>query len=80
MATNNYSSGSDSDSNGSTSSHDTPETFFRLGEIREPRDEDFQHFLNLAHNHEGWTPKHDKNGVRVWMRDIRGQTVKMLKV
>uniref|UniRef100_A0A1X7T9R1 START domain-containing protein n=1 Tax=Amphimedon queenslandica TaxID=400682 RepID=A0A1X7T9R1_AMPQE len=54
--------------------------FFKLGEIRPPKDEDFDHLLRLAENHEKWLLKHDKNGVRVWMREIPGQTVKMLKV
>lgn len=61
----------------------TPEVtngFYKLGEIRPPRDEDFDHFLQLADSHDNWTLKHDKNGVRVWMRDIPGETVKMLKV
>lgn len=58
----------------------TEEQFFKIGEIRPPQQEDFDYFLQLADNHEGWTEKHNKNNVKVWMKDTPGSNVKMLKV
>lgn len=59
---------------------ETKEQFFKIGEIRPPKQEDFDYFLQLADNHEGWTEKHNKNNVKVWMKDTPGSNVKMLKV
>ena len=59
---------------------ETEEQFFKIGEIRPPKQEDFDYFLRLADNHEGWTEKHNKNNVKVWMKDTPGSNVKMLKV
>lgn len=58
----------------------TKQSFFRLGEIRLPTDEDFEYFLSLAEMHAGWTKKYDRNGLTVWLREIPGKSVKMLKV
>ena len=58
----------------------TEEQFFKIGEIRPPQQQDFDYFLQLADNHEGWTEKHTKNNVKVWMKDTPGSNVKMLKV
>ena len=54
--------------------------FFKIGEIRKPTDEDYEHFLSLSNNHDGWILKCDKPEVKVWTKDIPGVTVKMLKV
>ena len=54
--------------------------FFKIGEIRRPTDKDFQHFMSLNDENDGWILKCDKNEVKVWMKDIPGVTVKMLKV
>ena len=59
---------------------DHPPSFFKVGEIRRPTEEDYQHFLLLTENHDNWIRKCNKNNVTVWMKDIPGVTIKMLKV
>ncbi len=59
---------------------DTRLSFFNLGEIRVARESDFQCFLHLAENHEGWVKKLDKNGLIVWNRDTGKTSIKMFKV
>ena len=68
---------------GPSANGDDPETiidFFRVGEIRLPTDEDFQYFVTLSDDHDGWIQKFDKDGTIVWMKEVPGNTVKMLKV
>ena len=64
----------------SLSDEDAGESFFKIGEIRMPTDEDYDHFLSLSDKHDGWDLKCSRSDVTVWMKDIPGMTVKMLKV
>ena len=57
-----------------------PPTFFKVGEIRLPRDEDFEYVASLADDNEGWTQKYNKNGLSVWTKNTQDSQVKVLKV
>ena len=56
--------------------------FFQVGEIRPARDSDFEYFKSLAREDvkHGWKKKFDKNGLRVWNKDVGKSTAKMVKV
>ena len=54
--------------------------FLKLGEIRVASDSDFQYFIELAENHEGWVQKLDRDGLIVWNRDMGKTPLKMFKV
>lgn len=71
---------SDFGTNGTCSHGPATPSFYRVGEIRAPEDSDFAYFAGLADTHEDWTLKHDRNNVRVWMKETPGQTLKMMKV
>ena len=56
--------------------------FFQVGEIRSSRESDYDYFLHLCDNDEGWDLKQgdEKGGPRIWNRDMGKTGVKMLKV
>ena len=66
--------------NSPPSSPPTQGTFFKLGEIRLPTDEDFEYVAALADDYEGWTQKYNKNRISVWTRNTQGSEVKVVKV
>jgi hypothetical protein len=55
-------------------------SFFKIGEIREPVERDFEYFSSFAENHDEWTMKYDKDNIKVWMRETPHSPVKTLKV
>lgn len=40
----------------------------KLGEVKMPTDEDFQHVRRLCESDEGWLQQYNKNNIRVWMK------------
>jgi len=53
---------------------------YKLGEVREPVDADFEDFKKLIDDDEGWTKKHDKHGVVVLSKGTEYSSFKMVKV
>ena len=58
----------------------TEHSFFKLGEIRVATDKDFEHFMRIADNHDGWIKKVEKNGLRIWQKETDASAIKMAKV
>lgn len=56
------------------------ETFFKIGEIRAPTQEDFQYVKNLANYNKDWTTKYEKNGMVVSVKDTEIKDMKIYKV
>lgn len=59
--------------NGSTN------TIFELGEIRPATDTDFEHFIHLVEDDDGWIKKLNKV-VTVWQKETGHSTIKLVKV
>ena len=56
-----------------------PQPFFNVGEIRSSKESDFDYFLHLCDNDEGWELKQG-GPISIWNRDMGKTGVKMLKV
>ena len=55
-------------------------SFFKLGEVRVATDKDFEYFMRIADNHDGWVKKMEKNGLRIWQKETESSLIKMAKV
>ena len=54
--------------------------FFGLGEVRAATDRDFDYFLNLLDNNDGWIKKLEKNELTIFQKECENSTIKMAKV
>ena len=59
--------------------------FFQLNEIRSATDSDFEYFIRLAEEEEGWIKKLepkklDKNSITIWQKETGVSSIKMAKV
>ena len=52
---------------------------FELGEIRSATDNDFDRFIHLLEDSDGWVKKLDKV-VTVWQKETGHSTIKLVKV
>lgn len=54
--------------------------FLQVNEIRSATDSDFEYFMRLAEEEDGWLKKLDKNGITIWQKETGESPIKMAKV
>ena len=53
---------------------------FKLGEVRDGKDSDFEYFVNLCNNDDGWLTKYNKHQTQVLSQSTQYTNFKMVKV